>query len=55
MFPLSHKGRGDLSADFLRLCNAPNSPLPLWERDADTGGEFCSSSLLKNLARAQLG
>jgi hypothetical protein len=45
MFPLSHEGRWGFSADFLRLCSTLNSPLPLWEREADTCvHSFCSGA-----------
>ena len=44
MFPLSHKGRGDFRADFLTSMQDSDSPLPSWERDADTCKEFCSGA-----------
>jgi hypothetical protein len=44
MFPLSHEGRGNSRADFLLPMQDSDSPLPLWERDADTCNDFCSSA-----------
>jgi hypothetical protein len=44
MFPLSHKGRGDLRADFLTSMQDSDSPLPLWEREADTCNDFWSGA-----------
>jgi hypothetical protein len=42
MFPLSPKGRGNRRADFPTSMQGSDSPLPLWERDADTCNDFCS-------------
>ena len=55
MFPLSHEGRGSLRADFLTLMQDFDSPLPLWERDADTCNEFCSGAGEGSLGLRYLG
>ena len=42
MFPSPTRGEGNRRTDFLLLMQDSDSPLPSWERDADTCNDFCS-------------